>query len=167
MIANHDILVENQNERFDIVIAEAKSGNKNKPNSVWRGKDTHVIKYIVRFVGLYNEDQIENVANELSTHYFYEDEKSRIRYIIFANEPNKYYSGKGIKYITFSQIAEFLTEVRGQSWIAAGIGVASLHYQWDEQINKIFEIINSSVKTLEVMQYEIMEFLASENEETG
>jgi nucleoside diphosphate kinase len=167
-IANHDVLVENQNERFDIVIAEAKSGNDNKPNSVWRNKVIATIKYMVRFVGLYgDEHQITKIANELATHYFYEDDKSRIRYIVFANEPNLHYFNEGVKYITFSQIVNFLVEVRGQCWIKSGIGVASVHYQWDEQINKIFEIANDFEKTLEVRESKILEFLVSENKKTG
>jgi hypothetical protein len=167
-IANHDILVEGQNERFDIVIAEAKSGNNNKPNPVWRNRVVDVIKYIVRFVGLYvNEDQIKEVANELCANYFYEDEKSRIRYIIFANEPNQHYSGQGIKYITFSQIAQFLVETRGQCWIESGIGVASVHYQWDEQINRIFTIANDFERLLSERQSAILDFLVSENEKAG
>ena len=51
-IANHNVLVENQNKRFDVVIAEAKSGNDTKPNSAWRNKATNIIEYIIRFVGL-------------------------------------------------------------------------------------------------------------------
>jgi hypothetical protein len=37
-IANHKLLVDNQNGRFDVVIAEVKSGKSNQPNMVWRDK---------------------------------------------------------------------------------------------------------------------------------
>jgi len=166
-IANHDLLVDNQNERFDVVVAEVKSGNLNQPNAVWRNKNLVPIKYIVRFVGLYEESLIDKVANELASRYSYEDERSRIRYIIIANEPNQHYLDQGVKYITFPQITQFIVEVRGQSWLESGIGVASVHYQWDEQINKIFEIANDFEKSLAERQSAILEFLVSENEKAG
>ena len=166
-IANHDLLVDNQNERFDVVVAEVKSGNSNQPNAVWRNKNLVPIKYIVRFVGLYEESLIDKVANELASRYSYEDERSRIRYIIIANEPNQHYLDQGVKYITFPQITQFIVEVRGQSWLESGIGVASVHYQWDEQLNKIFEIANDFEKSLAERQSAILEFLVSENEKAG
>ncbi|ABU60417.1 hypothetical protein [Roseiflexus castenholzii] len=166
-IANHEILVEGQNGRFDVVIAEVKSGNDNRPNRVWRNKNLAPIKYIVRFVGLYDECQITNVASQLATHYCYENERSRIRYIVFASEPNQHYLGQGVKYITFSQIAEFLVEIRGQCWIRSGIGVTSIHYQWDEQINKIFTMANDFEKPLPERRSAILEFLVSESQKTG
>lgn len=166
-IANHDLLIANQRDRFDVVIAEVKSGNDNRPNSVWRNKNLAPIEYIVRFVGLYDERQIADVASQLAAHYCYENEKSRIRYIVFANEPNQHYLEQGVKYITFSQIAEFLVEIRGQCWIESGIGVASIHYQWDEQINKIFAMANDFEKPLPERQSTILEFLVSESQKAG
>lgn len=166
-IVNHEVLVENQKERFDIVIAEVKSGKENNPNSVWRNGIIDTIKYVIRFVGLYNEDQITKIANDLAAHYIYEDEKSRIRYIIFANELNLYYCRKGVKYITFSQMVNFLAKVRGQCWRESRIGVVSVHYQWDEQINKIFEIADNFTETLEDRESKILEYLVSENKKTS
>jgi len=161
-IANHDILVADQNERYDIVIAEVKSGNENRPNSVWRNKIPFPIEYVVRFIGLYDEPQITDVAKELAAQYCYENEKSRMRYVVFANEPNPHYVAQGVKYITFAEIAHFLAQVRGQCWIESGIGVASVHYQWDEQINKVFAIANDFEKSLLERQSAILEFLVSE-----
>jgi hypothetical protein len=161
-IANHDLLVENQNERYDAVIAEAKSGHSNRPNPSWRNRNLISIKYIVRFLGLYEESMIENVSNEISSHYTYEDGESRIRYIIFANEPNQHYLDQGVKYITYSQITQFLVEVRGQCWVESGIGVSSIHYQWDEQINQVFEIANDFRKSIEERKSAILDFLVSD-----
>lgn len=166
-IANHNILVENQNERFDIVIAEVKSGNENGPNSVWRNGSAIPIEYMVRFVGLFNEPQIADVVNELSAHYCYENAKSRIRYIVFAHKPNPHYLAKGVKYITFAEIARFLVEVRGQCWMKSGIGVASVHYQWGEQINNVFTIAHDFTKSVPERQAAILRYLASENEGAG
>jgi hypothetical protein len=61
-----------------------------------------------------------------------------------------------------TQIAQCLAEIRGQCWIESGIGVASVHYQWDEQINKIFAIANDFRKPLPDRVSAIVEFLASE-----
>ena len=163
-IANHDVLVANQNERFDIVIAETKSGNDNKPNLVWRNKVIPPIKYIVRFIGLYDNDQIDDATDKLASCYCYENGRTRIRYIVFANEPNQHYVAKGVKYITFQQITKFLVETCGQCRIEFGIGVASVHYQWDEQINKIFDVANNMKLSLEARQSAIIKFLFSNGE---
>jgi hypothetical protein len=143
-IANHDLLVNDQNGRFDVVIVEAKTGNTDKPNGVWKDGTLRPIEYIVRFVGFYDdEDKIEEIASQLASSYFYEDCKSRIRYIIVAEQVNDHYQNKGVTYITYSDIIEFLVRIRGESWLEAGIGVASLHRQWDPLISQVFEIANS------------------------
>jgi hypothetical protein len=161
-IANHDLLVESQNGRFDVVIAEVKSGNSNRPNPVWRDKNSIPIKYILRFIGLYKEDLLDEVTNEIVAHYCYENTESRVRYIIFANEPNEYYLNQGVQYISFSQIAQFLVDVRGQCWADSGIGVSSLHDQWDPHINKVFEIANDFEISPQTRQAAILDLLASE-----
>ncbi len=166
-IANHEILVDGQNERFDVVIAEVKSGSENRPNSVWRNRNLVPIRYVVRFIGLFDEPKIDEVVRELSEHYSFENEKVRMRYIVFSHDVNQHYVNHGVKFITFAQIAQFLAKIRGQCWIESGIGVASLHYQWDEQINKVFAIANDFKKSLHERQFAIMEFLASENAKAG
>lgn len=163
LIANHEILVDGQNGRFDIVIAEAKSGDKDRPNPVWRNRKLAPIKYVVRFVGLYDESKVDEVARELSEHYCFENKKSRIRYIVFSNEVNQHYANQGVKYITFAQIAKFIAEIRGQSWVESGIGVASMHDQWDEQLKRVFAIANDFTKSLSERQSAILQFLVSEN----
>lgn len=95
-IANHEILVSGQNKRFDVVIAEVKSRENNRPNSVWREKHLRSIQYIVRFIGLFEESQIDEVAKEFAEHYCFENEKNRMRYIIFARNINQYYEKKGL-----------------------------------------------------------------------
>lgn len=150
-IANFEDLVINQSGRIDIVIAEVKSGNDNRPNKVWRESDLVPIQYIVRFLGLLdNETEIGDVASCLASQYHYSDEnrRFRIRYIIFANEVNAHYSSK-IQYITYSEMIRFLVEVRGQCWVKQGIGVASAHRQWDPLIVSIFDIANDQGTSIE------------------
>lgn len=144
-IANFEGLVTDHPHGIDIVIAEVKSGNDNKPNKVWKEKQLEPIKYIVRFIGLLDdEDEIGNVASHLASEYHYTDKNGRfrIRYIIFANDVNAHYSSK-IQYITFSEMLEFLVVVRGQCWVRQGIGIASAHRQWDPLIVSIFDIANN------------------------
>lgn len=158
-IANHDLLVQDQDERYDVVIAESKSGNTNKPNPAWRNNRQAPIEYLIRFIGLFKEPKISEIANELVTNYFYEDKNVRFRYIIFAKERNQYYLDRGVKYITFSQIASFLVGIRGQCWLQSGIGVKSLHQQWDEQIKHILEIANDHYKSIEKREKDILKYL--------
>jgi hypothetical protein len=145
-IANHEVLVNGAEDKFDFVIAEAKSGDDNKPNGVWKqSKELYPIEYIIRFAGLYaSNNDIARIASELLSKYCYQDEKCRIRYIMFSNEVNKYWQSKGITYITFGEVVQFLVDVRGQSWIYSGIGVASRHDQWDPMVKDIFVIASDS-----------------------
>ena len=82
-IANHEPLVNNITDRVDIVVAEVKTKNSNKPNRVWKSEDLFPIQYLVRFIGHYkHESQIGEVASALLSKYIYEDRDCRIRYII-------------------------------------------------------------------------------------
>jgi hypothetical protein len=131
-IASHRLLTEGAGGRFDVVIAEAKSGNENRPNPVWRaGTPDPAISYIVRFIGVHPDGEVQDVAKSLATTFRFEDPRSRYRYVLFSNRPNDHYASKGVTYITYRDAARFIVEVRGQSWIEAAIGVASVHQQWD------------------------------------
>lgn len=45
--------------------------------------------------------------------------------------------------ITFREVIRFLDEQRGQCWRECGLGVASVHDQWEPLINEAFSIFNS------------------------
>ncbi|MFQ5852194.1 MAG: hypothetical protein ACE5JU_16625 [Candidatus Binatia bacterium] len=142
-IANHGLLIDGANGRTDVVIAEVKSGNDNRPNRVWLGpRRKDVGCYIARFVGLHREPEIEAIGDAVANRFRYDDQRSRFRYIVFATEPNPYYQGEGISYITFEQAIQFIVEVRGQCWIDENIGVASCHHQWDDLLIDLFAIAN-------------------------
>jgi hypothetical protein len=143
-IANHSPLINGQSERFDVVIAEAKSGNSNKPNPVWRNKNLEMIAYIVRFIGLCKkEEEIQEISSQLADRFVYDGEKFRIRYILFSEEVNEFYRRKGVSFITYGEIIKFLVSVRGESWIDSGIGIASIHNQWDDLINQVLVAANN------------------------
>ena len=143
-IANHEALVAGSDQKTDVVVAEVKSGNGNKPNAAWKkmGASHPAIPYIVRFVGLHDESEISDVAKALASDFHFEDDRCRLRYIVFARKCNKDYASKGVTYITFRDVIRFLVEVRGQSWIECNLGVASCHTQWDEVLKEVFSIAN-------------------------
>jgi len=145
-IANHDLLTNGAEGKFDIVVAEVKSGADKSPNPAWQKKDvTFPIEYIVQFIGFYSgSDNIQNVASSLASKYSFEDSQSRIRYILFSNKVDKHWHKQGVQYITFEEVIQFLVGVRGQSWIDSGIGVASVHGQWDSSIGELFKIATDS-----------------------
>lgn len=149
-IANDPLLVGGAAERIDVVIAEVKSGNQNNPNSVWREmKANEAIRYIVRFIGLHPEAEIERVATALATNFRLEEARCRIRYVLFCSEVNRHYREKGVSHITFAQMISFILHERGQCWIEENIGVASVHNQWDDFLVRIFAIANSDSTTEE------------------
>ncbi len=64
-IANDPQLVDGSAGRFDVVIAEVKSGKGNTPNRVWRGSDSEkAATYIARFVGLHKEEDELTVVGQ-------------------------------------------------------------------------------------------------------
>lgn len=142
-IANYPPLTSGSEGRFDIVIAEAKAGKDAKPNRVWRNSEVDPVAYIVRFVGLHKtDDDIRKIAGALSTQYRYEDKECRFRYIVFSKEPNEHYASRGVTYVDLRSVVNFLVDVRGQCWIDANIGVASIHHQWNPIIKQIFAVAN-------------------------
>jgi hypothetical protein len=160
-IANDPPLVEGINEKIDIVIGEVKTGGQDKPNPTWKHPERIYPKeYILKFVGLYKDGkEISSIAKYLSENYKYEDDRARIRYIVFSESENKHYKGKGVTYITYEHIIDFLTELRGQSWTAANIGVSSLHNQWPALLQQIFEIANDCTIEMNIRKTKIKEIL--------
>lgn len=157
-IGNYAPLASGCDGRFDVVIAEAKSGAENRPNGVWRKKDNgNSIAHLTRFVGLCrSEDEIALVSSELATNYRYEGKETRYRYIIFSGKPNEHYLTLGVTYVTYSDAIRFMVEERGECWRNANIGVASVHYQWNPLINRIFKIANDSSSSIEARCREIL-----------
>jgi hypothetical protein len=161
-IANDGKLLDKFGSNLDFVIAEVKTGNEDKPNKVWRGNNKEAIKYITRFAGIIeSEEEIALVADKLLADRTYEknDKSFRIRLIIFSEkEPNK--NWKNVTHIFLEHIVDFILQIRGQCWIENEIGVASIHYQWDELINSIFEIANKNGQEIEEKKKHIMNLLS-------
>jgi hypothetical protein len=161
-IANHRLLTDGVEGRLDVIVAEAKSGNENRPNKMWRaGMPDPAISYIVRFIGVHPEGEVRDVAKSLAMTFRFEDDLSRYRYILFSNQPNDHYASKGVTYITYRDAARFIVEIRGQSWIEGAIGVASVHQQWDEMLIEIFGIANAHERSIDQRTNDIESFLAT------
>lgn len=162
-IENHSVLTEGADGRTDVVIAEIKSSAANKPNRVWHHPGANkVARYIVRFVGLYPENEVQTVGDAIATGFRYEDHRCRFRYILFGEEMNPHFRDKGVSYITFRQVIEFIVRIRGECWIRKNIGVASAHNQWDDLLTGIFAIANDTRQSAEERVRSIQSILANE-----
>jgi hypothetical protein len=161
-IANDEVLIDGLDSTLDFVIAEVKTGGEDKPNKIWRNKNKNAISYIVRFAGfIESEEQIQTITDKLlSDSIYYEKNKSfRIRLVLFSETPtNK--NWKNLKHISLEHIVDFLLYVRGQCWIENEIGVASIHYQWDSTVNKIFEIANQQGPDIKEKKEKILQILS-------
>ncbi len=120
----HDSLIDGAEGKFDVVVAEVKSGKSNSPNKTWRLRNrVSNIEYMLRFLGWHQDDaKIGEVAECLQKNYYFEEGALRIRYIIFSRAPNRKWSDKGVKYITFDDCIQFISDQRGQCWAQSGIG---------------------------------------------
>ncbi len=148
LIENFDSLILDNN-LIDLIIIETKSGNSNKPNSTWKDvAKIENVKYLLRFFGFSNDSKvIDSIASALLSNYVCNWENYSIRFIMVSENPNKYYSDKGIKYLTFDSIIDFIIKVRGECWININMGIASHHSQWNPFMNHIFDIANDVEKT--------------------
>ncbi len=161
-MANDPQIVNGGEEKTDILICEVKSGKDNAPNPVWKHASTHqdMIEYIVRFCGIFPDDDVfKNACRELSKTYAFNGKKSRIRYVIFSKEPFERHQKRGVTYITFRSIIEFLVSTRGQCWQGAKLGVASKHQQWPEFVRCIFDIANYHDGPIEEKMIKVEELL--------
>lgn len=140
----HRALVDGSQGRFDIVIAETKSGKGNSPNATWwQEQKVSNIAYVLRYIGWFeNEKKINDVSREIQKNYRYETQEMRIRYIVFSKEIDRTWSKKGVQYITFADCIDFLAD-RGECWQKAKIGSRSVHDQWDPLMKDIFQIANN------------------------
>jgi hypothetical protein len=163
-IANHEPLTYGADGRHDLAIVEVKSKKDNQPNDAWKLDQESPpdrfkpIEYTLRFFGLHREDQLPIIASKLGMNHSYEDASCRIRSIVFSKRPNRHFQNRGTTYITFGQIIEFLAIVRGECWVNSGIGVASIHNQWEPLIDKAFAIFNGG-ETLHERQRQALRLL--------
>lgn len=143
-IQNDPKIINSTDTKIDFVIAEVKTGKQSRPNDIWIEKILHTIEYVLRFSGLIEtEDKISGVARELADNGTYHDvdNKFSVRLVLISEtKANK--NWKHLTNVLFDDIIDFLVDVRGQCWLEKNIGIASLHNQWDNLINQIFEIAN-------------------------
>jgi hypothetical protein len=149
-------------EKIDIVIGECKTGNQNGLNNVWSKNNLQAIEYLVRFCGVFSErEQITEVAKALLIHLKYEDERCRIRPILFGQEtPSKEWQEKKLIFISCSNILDFLIVERGGCWVEEDIGVKSIHNPWDDLINDIFNVANDQAISREGKKARVYKILA-------
>jgi hypothetical protein len=148
------------NGKLDLVIAECKSGNEGGLNDFWKNPDIQRIEYIIRFVGLFNDNNlIAKVSESLATNLNYEDNNVRIRLLLISKiKPTKYWIDRNLEYKLLSDIIDFLL-MRGTCWVDSSIGQKSCHQQWDKMIKEIFHIINNGNTDTETKKQELIQVL--------
>ena len=137
------------NGKTDFVIVESKTGKSNKPNRTWTNiENVNTVKYILNFFGVFKtDDEIEEAANELLNNFSVERDEFSFRYIIISETVNDYYAGKGVKFITYDSIIDFIVKIRGECWVNTQIGISSYHGQWDDFMRTVFELANDFSKS--------------------
>jgi hypothetical protein len=160
-IENDPKIINKEDSNIDFVIAEVKTGKQDKPNKLWTENKISVIEYILRFAGfIETENKLKKIATELCKNGFYNDSGRifSIRLVLISEiVPNK--NWQHISNILIDDIINFIVDVRGQCWVNENIGTASIHYQWDGLINKIFDIANNQTIDLEERKKNIRKLL--------
>jgi hypothetical protein len=139
-----DKLIAGADGIFDIVIAEVKSGADASPNTSWYDESrVSNLDYILRFIGLFKDEaKITTAAVTLQKKYVLQEGMFRIRYIIFSQNVDERWSKKGVQYVTFNDCIQLIID-RGLCWAQAGIGLRSLHHQWDDVIKAVLKVANN------------------------
>jgi hypothetical protein len=132
---------------IDFVIAEVKSGNRNRLNSIWQpgNEDEKVnrIAYLLRWMGaLGDEQRIAEVARRLQREHRAKEGVYLFRLVYFSKSHTQQAVPANVPQITFKEIAEFIIKLRAPCWKAYGFGVRSQHEQWDKLICDIWEVGN-------------------------
>ena len=166
-IQNDIKIINTEETNIDFIIVEVKTGKKNKPNTLWTEKKIAVIEYILRIAGFIEaENLISSIANELAEKGNYQDAGKRYSVrLALISEVKANNNWKHIKNVLFDDIINFIVDVRGQCWKENGLGVSSIHYQWDDLINEIFKIANDTSLTGDVKKTTILSLL-QKNETT-
>lgn len=136
--------------KIDILIGECKTG-ANTLNKIWTKQNSSAVSYLVRYAGALSSDKLISSATEqLLATYNYEDTSVRIRLVLFSVFADEHSKGKNQPLnITLDDILRFLLFIRGECWVDHKIGERSIHYQWPEIINRIFQIGNDVKLTSE------------------
>lgn len=132
---------------IDFVIAEVKSGNRNKLNGIWHpgNEDEKVrrVAYLLRWMGaLGDEHRISEVARQLQKEHRARENGYLFRLVYFSRSHTKQAVPAVVPQITFREIAEFIVKLRTPCWKEYSLGVRSLHGQWDKLICDIWDIGN-------------------------
>jgi hypothetical protein len=130
---------------IDFVIAEVKSGDRIRLNSIWRRanpeQDKARIEYMLRWLGPFRDQAtIELVAEKLRTEVRAHHANYSVRLILFAKRDAPQGLPEGITVITFEQIMRFIVESRANCWIQLGVGTRSRHPQWSELVNMLWAV---------------------------
>jgi hypothetical protein len=132
---------------IDFVIAEVKSGNRNSLNRIWQpgNEDEKVsrVAYLLRWMGALGDEQlITDVARRLQKEHRVREHGYLFRLVYFSRSHTKQAVPAVVPQITFREIAEFIVKLRTPCWKGYGLGVRSLHGQWDKLICDIWDIGN-------------------------
>lgn len=130
---------------IDFVIAEVKSGKGNSLNGIWqRGDEDRKVErvgYLLRWMGALGDEQIiGDVARRLQKELRVRENGYLFRLLYFSSSHTKQAVPAGVPQITFREIAEFIVKLRTPCWKGYGMGVRSLHSQWDKLICDIWDI---------------------------
>ena len=130
---------------IDFVIAEVKSGNRNRLNGIWQpGNDEEKVSrvaYLLRWMGaLGDEQRITEVARRLQKEHRARDNGYLFRLVYFSHSHTQQAVPAIVPQITFREIAEFIVKLRTPCWKGYGLGVRSQHEQWDKLVCDIWDI---------------------------
>jgi len=152
---------------IDFVIAEVKSGNRNKLNSIWQeGSENEKVGrvgYLLRWLGAFGDEQrISDVARRLQREHRVRENGYLFRLVYFSHSHTKQAVPAVVPQITFREIAEFIVKLRTPCWKGYGMGVRSLHGHWDKLICDIWDIGNPNSQQSETQKIEAILALLAE-----
>ena len=170
-LSPHLKLINSDKPEIDFIIAEVKTGKERKLNAVWnektkqdeKQKQLQNVKYILRFAGFIENDQILTLTAQAlisNGKYISQDRKFSARLVLISeNVANKNWKEK-ILNILFEDIIQFIIDDRN-CYYKSGVQTSeSDHPHWDVLINEIFSIANKNNLVVDKRRQEIEMLLA-------
>lgn len=129
-------------DRIDFIIGEVKS-SRCDINPSWRDPDRENIQYALRWLGYWQEDEIEAVSQSLYNHRFWKSDTASVRFVCFGKDENvdlrRNYPG-----LTQILLISMMDFVRNR----LTTGCLQLHREnWDSYIQNLVGLINQGRDT--------------------
>lgn len=136
-----------QDEKIDFIIAEVKSG-KCRLNGPWTNPKLENMQYVLRWLGMIPESEVQKVADELYRNQACERENWGLRLACFGSRRSERLHCNVVQ-ITHDEVVTFISER-----FKTHADIKASHRQWDNFIEKFYRMaVQDCLGATEILQW--------------